>query len=328
MLHKEIALIYRSNKNKRYSIETLFSLLNKQENVKKIVLPKDLNSIYNFFKLWVFLLNIKQKVIHITGDVHYVAILLFWKKNIITIHDLNHYESLKGIKKLIYGLIWFRLPLKIADKIVAISPYTKYQIQNYFNINEKKIVVIPNSFLKFKSSKVSNTTIDKSIFQILCIGTTNNKNIDRLIDAVVGIEKVRIRLIGNQSSEIVNKLKTKKINFSIVSNLSRDELRDEYNSSNILYFASTKEGFGLPILEAQSLGIPVITSKTTAMPYVSGDGAVLVDPYSVESIRESLLLFVNRGMDIEDLKEKGYKNIERFTMFNFIESYKNLYNAI
>ena len=328
MIKEEIALVYRSNNNKRYSIETLFTPLNNVVNVKKIILPEDLNSILNFFKLWIFLLKIKQKVIHITGDVHYVAIFLFWKKNIITIHDLNYYEGLKGIKKIIYGLIWFRLPLKIANKIVAISPYTKYQIQNYFNINEKKIVVIPNSFLKFKSSKVSNTTIDKSIFQILCIGTTNNKNIDRLIDAVVGIEKVRIRLIGKQSSEIVNKLKTKRINFSIVSNLSRDELRDEYNCSNILYFASTKEGFGLPILEAQSLGIPVITSKTTAMPYVSGDGAVLVDPYSVESIRESLLLFVNRGMDIEDLKEKGYKNIERFPMFNFIESYKNLYIAI
>jgi glycosyltransferase involved in cell wall biosynthesis len=328
MLHKEIALIYRSDKKKRYSIETLFSPIDEQINIKKIVLPEDLNSIYNLYKLWLFLLRIKQEVIHITGDVHYVAILLFWKKNIITVHDLNNFERLKGLKKIIYGFIWFYLPLKIANKIVAISPYTKYQIQNYFNINEKKIVVIPNSFLKFKSSNVSCTKIDKSIFQILCIGTTENKNIDRLIDAVVGIEKVRIRLIGNQSSELVNKLKTKRINFSMVSNLSRDELRDEYNSSNILYFASTKEGFGLPILEAQSLGIPVITSKTTAMPYVSGEGAVLVDPYSVESIRETLLLFVNRGMDIEDLKEKGFKNIERFTMFNFIESYKNLYNAI
>ena len=53
MLDEEIALVYRSNKNKRYSIETLFSSLNKQVNVKKIVLPEDLNSIYNFFKLWV-----------------------------------------------------------------------------------------------------------------------------------------------------------------------------------------------------------------------------------------------------------------------------------
>ena len=45
-------------------------------------------------------------------------------------------------------------------------------------------------------------------------------------------------------------------------------------------------------------------------------------------MRESLLLFVNRGMDIEGLIVKEYKNIERFTMFNFIESYKNLYNTI
>lgn len=328
MFDKEIALVYRSYKNKRYSIETLFSLLNKQENVKKIVLPKDLNSIYNFFKLWVFLLNIKQKVIHITGDVHYVAIFLFWKKNIITIHDLNHYESLKGIKKLIYGLIWFRLPLKIANKIVAISPYTKYQIQNYFNINEKKITIITNSFLEFEYSNLRSPKINKSIFQILCIGNAENKNIDRLIEAVEGIDRVKIRLIGNQFEEILNKLKNKNINFSIVSNLSRNELRDEYNSSNILYFASTKEGFGLPILEAQSLGIPVITSNTTAMPYVAGDGAVLVNPYSIESIRESILLFVNDRINLEDLKEKGYKNIERFSEHKFVESYKRIYDTI
>ena len=328
MLNKEIALIYRSHKKKRYSIETLFSPLNNQENIKKIILPEDLNSIANFFKLWLFLVKIKQKVIHITGDVHYVAVLLFWKKSIITVHDLNHYEALTGIRKFIYGFIWFYLPLKIANKIVAISPYTKYQIQNYFDINEKKISVVPNTFLKFQSSTVSSSTIDKSIFQILCIGNTENKNIDRLIEAVAGIDKVRIRLIGNQSAETLNKLKCKRINFSMVSNLSRGELRDEYSSSNVLYFASTKEGFGLPILEAQSLGVPVITSNTTAMPYVAGESAVIVDPYSVESIRESILLFVKREIDIEHLKEMGFKNIERFALFNFIESYKNIYNGI
>lgn len=139
---------------------------------------------------------------------------------------------------------------------------------------------------------------------------------------------MRIRLIGNQSTETLNKLKCKRINYSMVSNLSRDELRDEYSSSNVFYFASTKEGFGLPILEAQSLGIPVITSNTAAMPYIAKGAAVIVDPYSVESIKESILLFVKREIDIENLKEMRFKNIERFALLNFIESYKNIYNAI
>lgn len=328
MLDKEIALVYRSNKNKRYSIETLFSSIDNQVNIKKIVLPEDLNSIFNFLKLWIFLLKIKQKIIHITGDVHYVAILLFWKKNIITIHDLNHYENLKGFKKIIYGLIWFYLPLKIARKIVVISPYTKKQLQNHFKIDEQKLIIIPNYFQKFKSSNSRNFKINKSSFQILCIGNAENKNIDRLIVAIEGIDKISIRLIGKQPQEILNKLKNKNINFSIVSDLSKSELLDEYCSSSVLYFASTKEGFGLPILEAQSLGIPVITSNTTAMPYVAGDGVVLVNPYSIESIREAILLFINGRINLEDLKEKGYKNIERFSEHNFIESYLKIYETI
>ncbi|TDD98360.1 glycosyltransferase [Flavobacterium cellulosilyticum] len=328
MLDKEIALVYRSEKNKRYSIETLFKPFDKQVNIQKIILPEDLNSIYNFFKLWVFLLKIKQKVIHITGDVHYVAILLFWKKNIITIHDLNHYENLKGLKKIIYGFIWFYLPLKIAHKIVAISPYTKKQLQNHFKIDENKIIIIPNSFLKFETPNFSYPEKNNLYFQILCVGNTENKNIERLIDAVEGIDKIKIRLIGKQPDELLIKFKNKNINFSIACDLTRNELFYEYICSNILYFASTKEGFGLPILEAQSLGVPVITSNTTAMPFVAGDGTVLVDPYSIESIKESILLFVNGKINLEELKEKGYKNIERFSEHIFFESYNKIYETI
>ena len=322
----KIALIYRSSTNKRYSIETLFSTLDEFKNIERIELPLDLNSISNLFRLFFFSFKIKQKIIHITGDVHYISIFLFWKKNIITIHDLNYYESLNGIKKYIYGLIWFELPLKCANKIVAISPYTKYQIQKYFHINKKKIIVIPNSFKKIDSHSlyVKNDPLE---FQILCIGNAENKNIERLIYAIEGLENIFIKLIGKQPTHIHKLLEIKKIKFSEKYNLSREELELEYISSNVLYFASIKEGFGLPILEAQSVGLPVITSNTTAMPFVAGDGALIVDPYSVESIREAILEVVENKINIELLQEKGFRNIKRFLESNFIESYMNLYNT-
>lgn len=325
---KKVGLIYRSNINQRYSIETLFSPLEKDRNIKKIVLPHDLNSLVSLIKLLIFSFNIKTKIIHITGDVHYIAFFLFWKKSIITIHDLNHYEELTGIRKKIYGFLWFSLPLFVANKIVAISPYTKLQLLKYFRVDENKIVVIPNSFLKFESQISNFSREGPSSFQILCIGNTSNKNIDRLLDAIEGLNLVSLRLIGKQSSETIIKLNSKKINFTIACNLTRNELAIEYKSSDILYFASTKEGFGLPILEAQSLGIPVITSNSTAMPYVAGEGAVIVDPYSTESIRESILLFINKKIDIEDLKKKGFDNLERFSQFTFISAYQDLYKFI
>ena len=327
MSKEEIALLFRCSHNKRYSIETLFTSLNKLNNVKKIIMPYELNSILNSIKICFFLLKIKQKFIHISGDIHYVAILLFWKKIIITIHDLNYYESLKGFKKIIYGLVWFRLPLIIAKKIIVISPYTKLQLLYHFKVNENKIIIIPNTFLKFNPINQINFENKTSRFQILCIGFNENKNLNRLIDSLQVSDKVYLRLIGEQSNEIVSKLKRSNIPFSIAKNLTREELMIEYKSSNILYFASTKEGFGLPILEAQSLGIPVITSNTTAMPYVAGAGAIIVDPYSVESIRDAILSLVNGKINIEELKEKGYANVERFSELNFIDEHIKVYET-
>jgi glycosyltransferase involved in cell wall biosynthesis len=325
-MKSKIALIHRSSKNKRFSIETLFSSIDEFKIIERVELPIELNSISSLFRLFFFSFKIKQKIIHITGDVHFMTIFLFWKKNIITIHDLNYFESLSGIKKFIYGLIWFKLPLIIADKIVAISPYTKFQIQKYFKINDNKIIVIPNSFKKFES-QLSAVTNQKNEFKILCIGNAENKNIERLIYAIEGINNISLNLIGKQPIQIIKLLETKKIKFSEKSNLTRDELEFEYISSNVLFFASIKEGFGLPILEAQSIGLPVITSNTTSMPFVAGDGAILVDPYSIESIKESILLIIDDNRIVDLLKEKGFKNIERFLESNFLESYMNLYKS-
>jgi glycosyltransferase involved in cell wall biosynthesis len=327
-MDKKIGLVYRSKKNQRFSIETLFSPFDNDSFIEKIVLPCNLTSLKNLVKIIFFSFTIKPKVIHITGDVHYLAFILFWKKSIITIHDLNHYENLKGLRRFFYGFIWFYLPLKFAKKIVTISPYTKDQLLTHFKLNENKITVIPNSFLKFHDHEELLLNKNQDRFRILCIGSGANKNFDRLIDALDGIENIEIRLVGKQSVSIENKLKAKKIEYSIVYNIDRTDLQKEYKLADLLYFASTKEGFGLPILEAQSLGIPVLTSTTTAMPFVGGNGAVYVDPYSVNSIRESLLLFVNKKIDIESLKESGFKNIERFSILNFKEAYKKIYSSI
>ena len=83
----------------------------------------------------------------------------------------------------------------------------------------------------------------------------------------------------------------------------------------------------MPILEAQSIGLPVITSNTTSMPFVAGDGAIIVDPYSIESIKEAILLIIDDNRIVDLIKEKGFKNIERFLESNFLESYMNLYKS-
>lgn len=96
----------------------------------------------------------------------------------------------------------------------------------------------------------------------------------------------------------------------------------------MLYFASTKEGFGLPILEAQSCGLPVLTSNTTSMPYVAGEAAILINPYNIEEIKKGVLELKNNKTLTDYLIKKGFKNIERFSQEQFIYNYKKIYDNL
>ena len=85
------------------------------------------------------------------------------------------------------------------------------------------------------------------------------------------------------------------------------------------------EGFGLPILEAQATGRPVITSNEASMPEVAGDAAILVNPYEVVEIKEAVEKIISDKKLREDLIKKGIENIKRFTPEKIAENYASLY---
>ena len=113
--------------------------------------------------------------------------------------------------------------------------------------------------------------------------------------------------------------------------LTDEELVQAYRRCDMVVFASLYEGFGLPILEAQAMGRPVITSNCGAMREAAGDGALLVDPYSVEAIREAVLRIKREPALREDLIAKGQENAERFraeaVAARYAELYRNLATA-
>ncbi len=80
----------------------------------------------------------------------------------------------------------------------------------------------------------------------------------------------------------------------------------------MLVFVSTYEGFGLPILEAQAMGRPVVTSNIMSMPEVAGDGACLVDPCDVTILHQVLLRVINDSSYRNTLVRNGFENVKRF----------------
>lgn len=127
--------------------------------------------------------------------------------------------------------------------------------------------------------------------------------------------------IGNPKSAIQIIRNT----FSNYHNLPYKEILALYRECDLLCFASTYEGFGLPIPEAQATGRPVITSTVASMPEVAGEGACLVDPFSVESIRKGVLRIIRDSAFREELVQKGLRNIERFSREKIAADYLMVY---
>ena len=126
----KVCYIFRDPKLKGHSIEEIFygisNYLGDNTEIEKIIFiyNSDKSIISNILKLR----RINADIFHITGDIHYIVPYLFGKKVIQTIHDINTYKNLNGIKKWLYGLFWVKLPCFFSDKTTVISEFTKGEL--------------------------------------------------------------------------------------------------------------------------------------------------------------------------------------------------------
>lgn len=278
--------------------------------------------LYNTFEV---LFKPKGTLNHISGDVHYLAIFLPPKRTILTIHDVNLMYLKKGLRKFILRWYWLELPIKRSAVVTAISAETKKEILAYTNCPPEKIVVIPDCIstgFKYKK-RVFNTACPK----ILQIGVKGNKNIPRLAEALHGIS-CKLLIVGSPPETTIQALRKFDIDFEWRANLSDEELIQAYNESDLLAFVSTFEGFGLPILEAQAVGRPVITSNVSSMPEVAGEGACLVNPLEPYQIRAGIKKLIEDENYRDFLIAKGLENAKRFKPQTIANQYFELYKKL
>ncbi|MBX9853837.1 MAG: glycosyltransferase family 4 protein [Cytophagaceae bacterium] len=263
---------------------------------------------------------------HITGDANYLSLGLDKGKTILTIHDLGHFEvSLKGIKKIIYKYLWLYFPLRKVKYITTISEFTKQRLLANFNISPEKIIVIHNPYPK--NFKFSPKEFNASKPTILQIGSGRNKNIESLIQATRSIP-CKLLLVRKPDDTLIKLLKEYNIDYEFRFGLEFDEVYKCYQECDIVYFASIYEGFGLPIIEANAVGRPVITSNLASMPEIAGDAAYLIDPHQPEQIRTAIETLIHDPSVREKLISNGRTNIERFDVNLIGEKYLALYKKI
>ncbi len=249
---------------------------------------------------------------------------------ILTIHDLGFEHFPKHVPILVRKYYQSFTPkfCEKATKIITVSEFTKQDIISTYKIDEQKIEVVYNGFENGQWSMVNDqsniernlSTIDyrlsKDIPYFVFIGAVHpRKNVLGLLKSFEHLKTTfshqhKLVIVGRKAwmnDELENFYQQMKFKKDVIwiERIERNNLLMILQNSFALVYPSFFEGFGIPIIEAMSLGVPVITSNISSMPEVGGNAAVLVNPNHITEIADAMNLLIEDETLRDDLIAKG-----------------------
>jgi glycosyltransferase involved in cell wall biosynthesis len=248
------------------------------------------------------------------------------KNSIVVIHGLEYEfspESYSFYSRLFHRF-FIKKSCKWASSIISVSEKTKQDLQDLYGVDKKKVKIIGNGFSSNREvrSPASYQSKIGGKFLFYIGRLEERKNIIGIIKAFEILKEKynyqgKLLLGGGQGhgyDDIQRVIKRSKYKKEIIElGFIKDSEKWEYlEKADLFMFPSHSEGFGIPILEAQSMKTPVVTSDRSPMKETVGDKRVLVNPDSPENIAK----VVNKILQDETLRnsitEQGLKNIKRF----------------
>lgn len=250
-------------------------------------------------------------------------------KSVVTVHDLNWYhhpEDFNLIPRLFLQLL-VTMSAKRANAVIAISKSTKQSLVKVLSIDPKKIVVIYHGMtqplIDGRAAKLVREKFsipNKYLFTVL--SHYAHKNLATIIQAFIAVQKnasdlhLVIAGTGTGDAKMSRTNYLKQLGNPHIHQLpfvTDQELAAVYHGSEIFVFPSAYEGFGLPVLEAMSHKVPVISSNAYALKEVVGSGGILVDPYNVEQYILSIKKLMKSNMLRQKYIKAGVEQVSNFT---------------
>lgn len=293
--------------------------------------------------------RIKPDLLHCTSN---TAPVFCSVPLVLTLHDIIFLERQRGSNASLYqkmGRIYRRLVvppvLKKCRKIITVSNFERKRILSSLNLPQDKVVSVNNGFSPaFRQMEAGECEAvrQKYIPQdgfIFFLGNTDPKkntvNTFKAYSLYLKESKIRRPLLVADYSPARAKASAEEAQCpEILSNMilpgyiPNTDLPSVYNSAFAFLYTSLRESFGIPLLEAMACGTPVVSSNTSAIPEVAGNGALLVDPTEPRLIADALLNLERDAELLQKTRAYGLERVKNFSWENTARGVVDIYHEI
>jgi glycosyltransferase involved in cell wall biosynthesis len=318
-------------------------------NFKVKVLPFSNSNVYKRY-LWeqfvlpFYIQNDKINLLHSLG---YVTPILTRKKKVVSILDINyigHGGEMNLLKRILLGTM-VSFSAWVSIKIITISNFSKSQIVKYTKINPNKISVTylsgSNDFMIDEQKQFEKVLAKYNLndpYIIAFSSPSPHKNIKNLLIAfkilAVKYDKLKILLVGyqNKSNELMEFIEKENLSSKVIFTgfVPDEEVYPLISDAKVFVFPSRYEGFGIPILDAQTCKVPIASSNAASLPEIGGKGVIYFNPENANEMSDAINIYLEN----HELASKSIRlNLENRVLFSWektaketISIYKNILN--
>jgi len=228
-------------------------------------------------------------------------------------------ENMRFIRRVILS-VFVRLSALRSQRVITVSEFSRKEIVQAFDLNRRKVASIHEAPRVWNLSDTKKPGIERILesYQIqlpyiLAFSSASpNKNISSLLKAMAQVDiPHQLVLVGHQS--VMGMPEDLGSSVVFTGYIPDEILQVIMSNAQMLIVPSTYEGFGLPVLEAMALGVPVACSNVASLPEVAGDAAIYFDPFSVDDMAQKITqVATNRDLQ-KELREKCLKDLRRYS---------------
>ncbi|QRY80249.1 glycosyltransferase family 4 protein [Pseudomonas sp. PDNC002] len=244
---------------------------------------------------------------------------LAYSRQLATHHDITyvrHPESFSWKFRALYRLM---IPVMLRRSLaqVTVSEFSRQEIASHYGIDAQRIHVIANA-VSAEFCTGLEPAVGERPYVLAVSSPATHKNFSRLIEAfgLLGDLDVELRIVGAANRSFVDAQLQASGQGDRVRWLGRiddDQLIEQYRNAAAFVFPSLYEGFGIPPLEAQACGCPVVAASSASIPEVLGNSVLYFDPYDPQGMADAMRRVLSDAQLRDDLRRLGQENVLRYS---------------